>query len=61
MQGEYVKVTEPLLWRQGNALPKAKDKQVSRIMTLCQVCGTIQKAGDTCTNCKAPVKVPEVN
>lgn len=62
IMNDYVRVPEPLLWRVDNVLPATPVKgKAGRRMVLCQVCHTIQKAGDTCSNCKAPVAVPEVN
>ena len=59
IMNDYVRVPEPLLWRAVDM--QTKGKQCKRFMVLCKVCGTIQRAGGTCSNCKAPVKVPEVN
>ena len=35
------------------------DRKAGPVMTLCPQCGTIQKAGTPCPNCKYPIPVPK--
>jgi hypothetical protein len=35
------------------------DKKAGPVMTLCPQCGTIQKAGAPCPNCRFPIPVPK--